>query len=455
MSTKELVEGYRDELVEKLAKLVSINSELGEASEDAPFGPGPKKALVTALDMLEKDGFKTVNLDNYAGYAEMGEGDELIGIIGHLDIVPAKKEDGWDTDPFVQTEKDGILYGRGVSDDKGAVVASMIAMKVIRDLQIPLNKRIRLIMGTNEESGSKCLEYYVEKEGDVTFGFTPDGDFPGVYGEKGMIKASYHSKNTNILAIDGGSVSNVVCAKCTIKVQKQSYSAKTLKEYFEEKGLTYSIEEDSDGDIITLQGVAAHASMPELGVNAISELFMALKQAGYQDAFVDFYCSHFGLATDGSLFGAACSDEYGALTANNGVIHMQDGVITGTIDMRSPVSMNVKQVIRQMQEENRLSDDGGEIVIESSRDPLFYPPESKLVSNLVEAYREVTGDTETEPMTIGGGTYAKEIGNTIAFGCAFPGKDYRIHNTNEWVEIDELLLQAEIYVQAIINLLNV
>ena len=455
MNAKELVQGYKDELVEKLAKLVNINSKMGEAKPDAPFGEGPKEALVTALDMMEKDGFKTVNVDNYAGYAEMGEGEDVIGIIGHLDVVPASKEDGWDTDPFTQTEKDGVLYGRGVSDDKGAVVASMIAMKVIRDLQIPLNKRIRLIMGTNEESGSKCLEYYVQKEGDVTYGFTPDGDFPGVYGEKGMIKASYHSLNTNILAIDGGTVSNVVCGKCTIKVLKNSYSPKALKDYFNQKSLTYSIEDDGDGDKITLQGVAAHASMPELGVNAISELFMGLKQAGYQDAFVDFYCSHFGLETDGSLFGAACSDEYGALTANNGVIHMKDGVITGTIDMRSPVSMNVKQVIRQIKEENRLKDEGGEIVIESSRDPLFYPPESTLVSSLVQAYRDVTGDTEAEPMTIGGGTYAKEIGNTIAFGCAFPGKDYRIHNTNEWVEIDELLLQAEIYVQAIINLLNV
>ena len=180
MNAKELVQGYKDELVEKLAKLVNINSEMGEAKPDAPFGEGPKEALVTALDMMEKDGFKAVNVDNYAGYAEMGEGEDVIGIIGHLDVVPASKEDGWDTEPFTQTEKDGVLYGRGVSDDKGAVVASMIAMKVIRDLQIPLNKRIRLIMGTNEESGSKCLEYYVQKEGDVTYGFTPDGDFPGV-----------------------------------------------------------------------------------------------------------------------------------------------------------------------------------------------------------------------------------------------------------------------------------
>ena len=455
MDVKSMCEGYREEIIKRLGELVSINSEQSEAEADAPFGKGPKEALHAALDMLEKDGLKTVNLDNYIGYGEMGEGDQLIAIVGHLDVVPARREDGWNTDPYTMVEKDGILYGRGVSDDKGGVVASMIAMKVIKDMNIPVNKRIRLIMGCNEETGSACLKYYVDHDEQPDYGFTPDGDFPGVYGEKGMIKASYHSLNTNILDIEGGSVSNIVCSKCTIKVEKNSYSPKTLKEYFNQKNLTYSIEEGTDSDTITVLGVAAHASLPHLGVNAISELFMALKRAGYQDLFVDFYCSHFGLETDGSLFGAACKDEYGALTANNGVIRMKDGVITGTIDMRSPVSMNVKQVVRQMQEENKLKDEGGEIVIERTVDPLFYPPESTLVTSLLKAYRDVTGDTETEPMTIGGGTYAKEIGNTIAFGCAFPGKDYRIHNVNEWVEIDELLLQAEIYVQAIINLLNV
>ena len=175
---KSLVEGYRDELVSRLGKLVSINSEQGPSLADAPFGPGPRDVLKAALEMLKEDGVKTVNLDNYIGYGEVGEGDQLIGIVGHLDVVPAHMEDGWKTDPFHMVEKDGILYGRGVSDDKGAVVASMIALKVLKDMNVPLTKRIRLIMGTNEETGSKGLEYYVRKEGSPDYGFTPDGDFP-------------------------------------------------------------------------------------------------------------------------------------------------------------------------------------------------------------------------------------------------------------------------------------
>ncbi len=452
MDVRSMVEQYRDELLEKLGKLVAINSEEGTPLPDAPFGEGPRKALTTALAMMEADGFKTVNLDNYAGYAEMGQGNQLIGIVGHLDIVPAKKEDGWDSDPFVMTEKDGVLYGRGVSDDKGAVVASMIAMKVIRDMGIDVNKRIRLIMGTNEETGSKCLAHYVEKEGSVDYGFTPDGEFPGVHGEKGMVAAVYRSRKTGIRSIEGGTAKNVVCPQCRIEVDRCSFSKKKLEDYFNNHNLSYSIEDGESTVAVTLNGVAAHASTPELGTNAISYLMCGLKEAGYQDPFVDFYCSHFGTSYDGSGVGAACSDEYGPLTLNNGMICMKDGRVEGTIDIRFPVTLMSRQVVKMMSE--HLEDEGGEIEILSTVEPLYFDPESPLVTSLLSAYQEVTGDTKTMPMVIGGGTYAKGIDNTIAFGCAFPDKDYRIHNTNEFVGIDELLKQAEIYVAAIIKLLN-
>ncbi len=452
MDVKSMVESYRGELLSRLGSLVSINSVEGTPLADAPFGAGPRDVLHAALKMLEDDGFKTVNLDNMIGYAEMGEGDQLIGIIGHLDVVPANKEDGWNTDPFVMTEKDGILYGRGVADDKGAVVASMIAMKIIRDMQIPLNKRIRLIMGTNEETGSRGLHHYVEVEGHVDYGFTPDGDFPGIHGEKGMVGAEYISKKTGIRDIEGGTARNVVCRKCTALIDKCSFSKKRLEDYFNNNNLDYEITPEEDGDRITVYGIAAHASMPELGRNAISYLLTGLKESGFQDPFVDFYCSHFGLNTDGTGIGLKCSDEYGALTLNNGVIKMEDGVIKGSIDIRFPVTMTDKQILRMCQD--NLEDEGGVIRIIHSHDPLFYPVDSPLVGLLLEAYQEVTGDYETQPMTIGGGTYAKGIDNTIAFGCAFPGNDYHIHDANEWVPVDELLRQAEIYVAAIQKLLN-
>jgi succinyl-diaminopimelate desuccinylase len=451
MDVRSMAEGYRDELLKRLSELVAVNSAEGTPLADAPFGAGPRDVLVKALDMMKKDGFQTVNLDNYIGYAEMGEGDQLIGIVGHLDVVPAKKEDGWDTDPFTMTEKDGIVYGRGVSDDKGAVAASMIAMKIIRDMGIPLNKRIRLIMGTNEETGSRGLAHYVEKEGSPDYGFTPDGDFPCINGEKGMVSASYASKQTKIRDIEGGSAKNIVCAKCTAVVDRCSYSPKKLEDYFNNNDLKYTIAEEGDGIRITVEGKAAHASTPERGVNAISHLMCALQEAGYQDPFVDFYMSHFGLETNGKMLGIDLSDDYGVLTLNPGVITMKDGVIEGSLDIRFPVTYSGKQAVKAMQD--HLEDDGGIITVQGTVEPLFFSPESPLVTSLTEAYQDVTGDLESQPLVIGGGTYAKGIENTIAFGCAFPGKDYRIHNTNEWCPVEDLIRQVEIYVAGIQKLL--
>lgn len=446
---KELLAGYRSLLLERLSKLVSVNSEMGTAAPDAPFGEGPKEALLTALDFMKEDGFETVDLDHYIGYGEMGQGDKLVGIVGHLDIVPAAKEDGWDYDPFTMTEKDGVLYGRGVSDDKGAVVAAMMAMKAIKEAGIPLQKRFRLIMGTNEESGSECLKHYVEKEGSVDYGFTPDGEFPLVYGEKGMVSAVYRSKSTNIVDIQGGTVSNIVCKICSIVVKKCSFSNTALENYFNNESIDYTMTEEGENVRITVTGVAAHASTPDLGRNAISYLLVGLRQAGFQDPFVTFYCDHFGLETNGKSAGICLHDEYGDLTLNTGVIHMHDGVIEGTIDIRFPVTFNTKHVVKQWQD--HLEDENGMIEIDHVVEPLFYPIDSPLITTLMDAYREETGDMEAQPLVIGGGTYAKGIDNVVAFGCAFPGNDYCIHNVNEWVRVDELMKQAEIYAAAILK----
>lgn len=449
MNIDSLVDKYFDELIAHLRTLVSFNSVEGTPEEGAPFGKGPAACLDAALDICKSYGFKTKNLDGYCGYAEMGEGEQLIGLVGHLDVVPAGE--GWKTDPFKAEIIGDKIYGRGVSDDKGPVVCSLIAMKILQDLGVEMNKRVRLIMGCNEETGSKCLKYYVEKEGHIDAGFTPDGEFPGVHGEKGMAMGYFESKATNIKDIHGGVASNVVCNHCTAVVAKNSYSTRNLENYFNNNNLEYSITEDGDNVVIDLRGTAAHASTPTLGVNAISHLLVGLKNAGFQDPFVDFYCSHIGLETDGKMLGADFSDEYGALTLNNGVIQMNDGVIKGSIDIRFPVTMCAKQITSAIDEHKE--DEGGVIVIAHTHEPLYFPVDSPLVSSLLKAYQEVTGDYETQPMTMGGGTYAKGIHNCIAFGGGFLGKDNHIHDANEFCDLEDFKLQVKIYVKAIEKLL--
>ena len=448
MNVKERIEQYKNEMKLDLGKLVSFNSVFENPCEEYPFGKVNADCLEVALKMVEKCGMKPVNLDNYCGYGEIGEGEQVIGILGHLDIVPAGE--GWNTDPFLLTEFDGKVYGRGVSDDKGAVVASAYAIRILNDMGVKFNKRVRLIMGCNEETGSKCLKHYVEKEGHIDYGFTPDATFPGVFGEKGMVAGIFKSKNTNIINMNGGTVSNAVCNHCITEIPTGSCDVEVLKAYFEKQNMKATI---SEGETIVLDiwGTAAHASMPELGVNAISHTMRALEKAGFVDEFVEFYDDKIGLGVHGENCDCDFADDYGPLTFNNGVMKTENGVITGTIDIRFPVTMKSKDIIDALTKgfESEL----GELVVFGGAEPLFYPKDSDLVRSLVKAYRDVTGDMESEPETMGGGTYAKGINNCIAFGCEFGMEDNHIHDANEVLSLDQFWLQVEIYIEAIKNLL--
>ncbi len=444
-------EALTEEMLQSLQRLVKYNSVESEPSEGKPFGEGPAAVLGEALEMAEEMGFRTKNVDNYCGYAEIGEGKDIIGLVGHLDIVPAGT--GWDTDPFTVTRKGDKVYGRGVSDDKGGVVASLYAMKRVLDSGIPLNKRIRVLMGCNEESGSRCMAYYNQHEEPITTGFTPDGDFPGIYGEKGMLGMTARSKSTKIVDIHGGFVSNAVCSECTTVVRSEDVDLEALAFALKETALPdFSITEENGLITIFAKGVSAHASLPTQGVNACGCTMEALKKAGMEDDFVNFYVERIGTSCDGAGCGLKVEDEYGALTLNNGITKMEDGVITCTIDCRFPVTFTPAEIVERVTP--YLDDPRGSFKVEKTVEPLFYPPDSPLVKSLVSAYREVTGDMESQPQVIGGGTYAKSIPGIIAFGCEFPGGDNHIHDANESLPVKELGLQQEIYYQAILKLLE-
>ena len=450
MKRMEQIKPLEQDMIAALGRLVNINSVEGEPLPGKPFGEGPAAALKEGLAIAREMGFETCNMENYCGYAEMGSGKDIIGLCAHLDVVPAGE--GWSSDPYQMIRKGDTLYGRGVSDDKGAVIASLYAMKLVRETGVSLNKRVRLIMGCNEETGSKCMEYYGKHGEPVTAGFTPDGNFPGIHGEKGSCHMLAKSKHTRILAMNGGFVSNAVCSRCKTQVPADAVDAEKLKAELAKTRLQeFTVTVENGVISIDAKGVAAHASTPLLGVNAAGCTMQALQAAGMKDDFVEFYNEKIGIACDGAGIGCKTEDAYGDLTLNNGIVKTENGVISCTIDIRYPVTLTPDK-LRAMAEPN-LENEKGSIVIESVGEPLFYPEDSKLVQDLLKAYQEVTGDMEHKPEVIGGGTYAKSVPGIIAFGCEFPGDDNHIHDADERLAVKDFLLQVDIYVQAILNLL--
>ena len=444
MQVKEFIEANFEDMKADLRELVSFNSVY--ADDEKPFGSTNRKVLDKALELMNEKGLRTENVDYYCGFGETGSGDKLIGILAHLDVVPAGE--GWNTDPFVMVEKDGFVYGRGVSDDKGGAVASMYALKYLIDEKYPLKKRVRLILGCNEETGSACIAHYVEKKGQIDYGFTPDGNFPGIYAEKGMYMAQVVGHGSRVIDIKGGEASNVVCKKVNAVVPEGSFDEEEFKTFLDERNVKYDIEHEGNVKI-TVYGVAAHASMPDLGVNAISHLFEALNAAGFDDSFISWFHEHFALTVHGELAGfETIKDKESDTSINFGVIRKEGDEIHMSLDMRFPVMATSEKVCGLM----NFADENNELRVMELVEPLYFDINTPMIKALKKAYEDVTGDKESKMEAIGGGTYAKAIHNCIAFGCEFAGEDNHIHDANECLDLENFKKQVEIYVEAIKNL---
>ncbi|MDO4940646.1 MAG: Sapep family Mn(2+)-dependent dipeptidase [Erysipelotrichaceae bacterium] len=447
MDIKQFIDENLESMKADLADLVSFNSVYND--DEKPFGYENKRVLDCAIKQMEEKGLATKNLDYYCAYGQTGEGNETIGVLAHLDVVPAG--DDWDHDPFSLTEEDGYLYGRGVSDDKGAAVASMYALKYLISEGYPFKKKVRLILGCNEETGSLCIKHYVEKEGHINYGFTPDANFPGIYAEKGVIGGKIIGHNTKIIDIWGGTVSNAVCAKVNAKLPNNSFDEDKLKAFLDKNKIRYEITKGETFDIEVF-GNAAHASTPDLGVNAFSYLMEALYNAGFDDSFVKWFDKYFGLTLHGEILGfAEVQDEVTNTSINFGVVKKEGNDIIATLDMRFPVKSNI-EACRKLIEKCEDNTRENEFAYEKGVEPLFYDKNLPMIKALKNAYENVTGDKETEMDAIGGGTYAKSIHNCIAYGCEFIGEDNHIHDDDERLSVDSFKKQVELYVEAIKNL---
>ena len=434
---KEAVEACFPQFKADLAKLIAINSKNAPADGGAPFGKGVQAALETALQIAKDFGFKTkIDPEGYYGYAETGEGDELMGVLGHLDVVPADDLDAWNTHPFELTEKDGKFYGRGVADDKGPLIASIFALKILLDSGVKLNKRIRFIFCTDEESLWRGVKKYIEVEELPSFGFTPDADFPLLYAEKGLVEYNLIANDADCVDLNGGTAYNAVADKASVPYTDDIAAVMDSLNYKYEK----------IGDRLVAKGKAAHAMVPEEGINAILHLVEALVKSGETGTMLRFLTEKASDPFGTPIFGDISDSVSGKLKFNVGLADFKPGTQTVGIDIRFPVTYEKEKVDKALEEAGK--EYGVKVEQFDYLRSIYIDVNTPLVKSLMQAYQDVTGDMESQPISTGGATFARSMENIIAFGALMPGADKTEHQANECVPVEDMKKAIEVYYRA-------
>jgi len=459
----QLIDKDRGSLTESVRSIVAIRSVAGDPREGKPFGQGPAAALQAALDIAESMGFFTRNLDNFVGFVEYGQGEEYIAVLGHLDTVP--EGDHWTFPPFSGSVHEGRIYGRGVLDDKGPILSALYSLKAIRDSGVALTRRIRIIFGTDEETGDHDIAHYLLKEKAPVCGFTPDSDFPVVFAEKGILQVNLtkhflfegiNPSNDVLVSFNGGDAVNMVPdrASAEIRTRNPLDIIRNCEEFALESGFSVSAKLNGDLVIIRSDGVASHASRPHLGKNAVMQAIAFLSTLQFNPAEVQVMIRSLqktiGMETTGELLGLGLADKpSGHLTLNAGVVRYSGQAFILSFDIRYPVTETFDHVMELIQK--TVKDLGVHTIVQKHQPPLYYPPESDLIRVLSTVYHEATGDSGN-PVAIGGGTYARRLPNIVAFGPYFPGKANNIHAADESIGCDELVIITKIYARAMYTL---
>lgn len=456
MKLQDAVNLQKEALLKSLQESIRIRSVEDTPSEDAPYGQGIRTCLDHALRTARELGFTAVDMDHQMGWCEYGDGEEMIAVLGHLDVVP--EGEGWSFDPFGGKIADGKLFGRGAMDDKGPTFAALYALAALRDSKLPLKRRIRILFGTNEETGSNDMKYYKNHGGELpVMGITPDGEYPVINGEKGIINADFKTDYTQsgelILAqITGGDAPNVVPASAGAVLHcSPELAAEMMGTLAGEEHLTCTKTEE--GFRILAAGISAHGATPELGLNAIGLLLRALDKLPLSAPLserIHFLSESIGLESDGSSLNIALSDEpSGKLTFNLGTIQGDDSSFSIRTNYRYPVTKTYEDCAPAL---NQTFKDASFIQVKELHKPCLYLPEdSELVQTLLRVYAEQTG-LPAIAKSIGGGTYAKAIPNVVAFGPIFPGDEVREHKPDEFIEVDKLMKNAQILAEALYQL---
>lgn len=440
----DLAKKNYDSALEDLKEILKYKSVLNEynPNSSAPFGVENKKCLEHMLSIGERDGFTVKNVDNYAGHIALGDAEEIVGILGHLDVVPAVGK--WSNDPFTPTIKNDKLYARGTLDDKGGVIASYYAMKIIKDLNLPIKKQIRLIVGCDEESGSRCLEHYFETEQKPACAISPDAEFPLIFGEKGILSFDLLGDlgNDDVLSFESGLRYNIVpdLAKLVVKNPNEQEIIEFNQEFNQNAKF-------SDGAYY-FYGESSHAMQPECGINAAYIMFLFMNKY-YPSALSEYIVNYYdttGKKQNIDLY----DDEMKALTINLGIARCVNGQVKLGYNLRVPVDSHVDVIKNGFESKIKKF---GFIFTNMSYSPRHYVnPQSDFVKTLMEAYQTISNDYKSEPMTIGGGTYARILKNAVAFGPNFPFREDICHQPDEFIYLEDFTKWIAIYAKAIYDL---
>lgn len=442
---KNIVNENSKEMLESIKAAVRINSVMDEdtATESMPFGKGVDEALRKTLEIAESLGFKTVYKDGYYGYAEVGEGEELIGILGHIDVVPVGDESKWKFPPFSATEEDGYIYGRGTQDDKGPTIATMYAVKALLDAGVKFEKRVRFIIGGDEENLWRCIAKYTENGEEIpSMGFTPDSSFPVTNAEKSLVQFYLRGKGSKELSLNISGALNAVPGVA-------NYTGK-LADKLVEKLDELKFEYEKDGESVTVIGKRVHSASADKGVNAIERLCKALYEIGVKEDVVRFV-AELSDSVGSKILPNCIDDVSGTLTFNLGELIINENESVLGYDSRIPVKYTIEDLENAVKE--KAANYGLEFEEFDRLKSLYVPADSELIKTLVSVYEQETG-LEGTPMSSGGATYAKALDNCVAFGAMFPFDEKTEHQENERVDIKNMIKATEIYALAIYKLLK-
>ncbi len=445
-------------MVKDIAYLVEVPSirDLSTASQGAPFGKDIRTVFDRFAEIAERKNFHVEDFEGYAMHVEEGEGEEIVGILGHLDVVPVYDEDMWSSNPFTLSERDGHLYGRGVNDDKGPVIGCLYAMMILREMGVKFKRKVRLILGGAEETTWECMNHYFKMNPQPVAAFSPDGNFPIVNGEKGILyyslKKNYETINDrkyNLIKVTSIEENGFICNY--VKAVFETLDKEGLKNLLSNHSNLY----EEDGKIIVeYRGERALSRNPDRAYNSVFKFAKDLENISSLNSkgicFEHILNKYFTDGIYGEKVGLYVKDEeMGTSTCSIMNINYDEEGFTINFDYRYPKGISKESILNKF---NKIADlEKVDISIFKDMNLLYVSPNHELIKELGRSYKEVF-EEEPQLLSKGAASYARVLENGVAFGPTIEGDKPNSHEADENIRIETLFKAIEVYLYAIYNL---